>query len=267
MTEPVLQNTIKQDISHRLAESFLPYSMYVISDRALPDIRTGTKPVQRRILYSMHCLGLEHNKPYKKSAKTVGDVLGRTHPHGNTSVYEAMVTMAQPFTMRYPLVDMWGNVGSVDNDPAAAERYTEARLSYVGSLMLRDLEKNTVDMILNYDESELEPASLSNLFPNLLANGSSGIAVGMGTSIPPHNATELYTALQFMLSNELDGKETSIDDLIKIVKAPDFPTGGTIIDLKEIFSLYERFSFILFKLKFLTVMTHRRFINCLLLNY
>lgn len=229
---------IQADISERLSSSFLNYAMYVIQDRALPDAKDGLKPVQRRILYSMHDLGLYHNRPYKKSARIVGDVLGRFHPHGDASVYEAMVNMAQDFSMRYPLVDGQGNFGSIDGDSAAAMRYTEARLSKTGELILKDLDKEVVEFVPNFDESLTEPSVLPTFFPNLLANGTTGIAVSMATSIPPHNAKDLYRALRLIVENELEGKKTGIEDLIDIVQAPDFPTGGVIINPDEVRNAY-----------------------------
>ncbi|WP_165797684.1 DNA gyrase subunit A [Heyndrickxia sporothermodurans] len=229
---------IRQDIGEKLADSFLNYAMYVIVDRALPDIRDGLKPVQRRILHDMNELGLHHNKAFKKSARTVGDVLGKYHPHGDSSVYEAMVKMAQLFSMRYPLVAGHGNFGSIDGDSAAAMRYTEAKMSLFGETMLRDIGKNTVDFEPNFDESLTEPTVLPTLFPNLLANGTTGIAVSMATSIPPHHAGSLYEAIKTLIRNELEGKETTIDDLIAIVQAPDFPTGGEIINLGEVHKGY-----------------------------
>lgn len=234
-----MSEIIKQDIAERLADSFFNYAMYVIVDRAFPDIRDGLKPVQRRILYSMHNLGLTHNKAFKKSARIVGDCLGQYHPHGDTGVYGAMVNMAQEFNMRYPLVTGHGNFGSVDGDTPAAMRYTEAKMSVVGEQMLKDIHKDTVDFMPNFDESTNEPSVLPTFFPNLLANGTTGIAVSMATSIPPHNAEDLYKALQFIIKSELEEKPIEIDDLIEIVKAPDFPTGGEIIKLKDVHKGYK----------------------------
>ncbi|MED1125228.1 DNA gyrase subunit A [Bacillus atrophaeus] len=233
-----MTQVIKQDIGEKLADSFMNYAMYVIADRALPDIRDGLKPVQRRVLYSMNNLGLVHNKAYKKSARTVGDVLGLWHPHGDSSVYEAMAGMAQGFKFRYPLVNGHGNFGSIDGDAPAAMRYTEAKMSLFGETMLRDLSKNTVEFEPNFDESAQEPTVLPTLFPNLLANGTTGIAVSMATSIPPHHAGSLYDGIKLLIRNELDGKETTIDDLIEIVQAPDFPTGAQIINLSEVHKGY-----------------------------
>lgn len=229
---------IKQDIGEKLADSFFNYAMYVIIDRALPNIKDGLKPVQRRVLYSMNNLKLSSSGSFKKSARVVGDCLGTLHPHGDSSVYLAMVNMAQTFSTNYPLVNGHGNFGSVDGDSPAAMRYTEAKLSPYGEQMLKDLNKNTVDFQPNFDESFQEPTVLPTLFPNLLANGSTGIAVSMATSIPPHNAEDLYKAIKLMINNELEDKTTDIEDLIAIVKAPDFPTGAEILDLKEIHKGY-----------------------------
>lgn len=229
---------IQQDISERVPYSFLNYAMYVITDRALPNIRDGLKPVQRRILYDMYELGLFHNRPHKKSARTVGDVIGKYHPHGDSSVYEAMVKMAQDFNTRYPLVDIHGNAGSIDGDSAAAMRYTEARLALPGEQMLKDINKNTVNFVPNYDESLEEPEILPTFFPQLLVNGVTGIAVGMASSAPPHHADSIYNALKYMIKCELEGKEITIDNLIDIVQAPDFPTGGEIIELQEVHKGY-----------------------------
>ena len=233
-----LTEVIRQDISERLADSFMSYAMYVIVDRALPDIRDGLKPVQRRILYDMNELGLYHNKAFKKSARTVGDVIGKYHPHGDSSVYLAAVNMAQDFNMRYPLIAGHGNFGSIDGDTPAAMRYTEMKMSLYGETMLRDINKDTVNWEPNFDETLQEPTVLPTLFPNLLANGTTGIAVSMATSIPPHHAGSLYDAAKFIINNELEGKGTSIDELIEIVKAPDFPTGGQIINLSEVHKAY-----------------------------
>ena len=207
-----------------MKSSYIDYSMSVIVSRALPDVRDGLKPVQRRVLVGMRDLNLLHDRPYRKSAKISGDVTGNYHPHGTVSVYDTMVRLAQDFSMRYPLVDGQGNFGSIDGDAAAAERYTEARLTAVAEEMLRDIEKNTVDFKPNYDESRQEPVVLPGLVPNLLVNGASGIAVGMATNVPPHNLGEICDAL----SKVIDAPETTGEDLLKIVKGPDFPTGATI---------------------------------------
>ncbi|MGH7656731.1 MAG: DNA gyrase subunit A, partial [Gemmatimonadales bacterium] len=211
-------------IEEELQQSFINYSMSVIVSRALPDVRDGLKPVHRRILYAMNELGLSPGRAFKKSATVVGDVLGKYHPHGDGSVYDALVRMVQEFSLRYPLVDGQGNFGSVDGDSAAAYRYTEARLTRIAIAMLDDIDKNTVDFQANYDDRLQEPTVLPSKVPNLLINGSSGIAVGMATNIPPHNLREVTRAVQHMVDNP----EASIADLRKIVTGPDFPTGGYI---------------------------------------
>jgi DNA gyrase subunit A len=211
-------------IEEEMKSSYLDYAMSVIVSRALPDVRDGLKPVHRRILYAMQELGLRYNSSYRKSARIVGDVLGKYHPHGDSSVYEAMVRMAQDFSMRYCLVDGQGNFGSMDNDPAAAMRYTEAKLARIADEMLIDIDKNTVDFVPNFDDSLEEPSVLPAKLPNLLINGSSGIAVGMATNIPPHNLTEVCEAISYLIENP----EAEIEDLMKFVKGPDFPTAGII---------------------------------------
>src|SRR5688572_1269036 len=211
-------------IDEEIKESFINYSMSVIVSRALPDVRDGLKPVHRRVLYAMNELGLVPGRPYKKSATVVGDVLGKYHPHGDGSVYDALVRMVQDFSLRYPLVDGQGNFGSVDGDPAAAYRYTEARLTPVAMQMLADIDKNTVDFAPNFDDRLREPTVLPSGIPNLLVNGSSGIAVGMATNIPPHNLREVVAAAIHLL----DEPEATIGDLRKMIKGPDFPTGGFI---------------------------------------
>jgi DNA gyrase subunit A len=209
-------------IEEEMRKSYLDYAMSVIVGRALPDIRDGLKPVHRRVLYTMQQLALNWNRPYKKCARIVGDTLGKYHPHGNEPVYEALVRMVQEFSLRYPLVDGQGNFGSVDGDPPAAMRYTEARLAKIAQEMLADIEKDTVDFVPNYDENEREPTVLPTRLPNLLVNGSSGIAVGMATNIPPHNLTEVADALVLLV----DTPAASIEDVMKIVTGPDFPTAG-----------------------------------------
>jgi DNA gyrase subunit A len=211
-------------IEDEMKSSYLDYAMSVIVSRALPDVRDGLKPVHRRILYAMQELGLRFNSPYKKSARIVGEVLGKYHPHGDSSVYEAMVRMAQDFSMRYCLVDGQGNFGSMDNDPPAAMRYTEAKLARIADEMLVDIDKDTVDFVPNFDDSLEEPSVLPAKLPNLLINGSSGIAVGMATNIPPHNLTEVCEAISYLIENP----EAEIEDLMKFVKGPDFPTAGII---------------------------------------
>ncbi len=226
--------TREVNIDDELKGSYLDYAMSVIVSRALPDVRDGLKPVHRRILYSMQDMGIYHNTAYKKSARIVGDVLGKYHPHGDTSVYDAMVRLAQDFSMRYPLIDGQGNFGSVDADPPAAMRYTEARLSSIAEQMLVDLDKDTVDFVPNFDDSLKEPSVLPALLPNLLLNGSSGIAVGMATNIPPHNLNEVCDAITLLIDNP----EASVDDLMQFVKGPDFPTAGIILGKDGIRSAY-----------------------------
>jgi DNA gyrase subunit A len=212
------------NIEEEMKSSYLDYAMSVIVSRALPDVRDGLKPVQRRVLYAMDGIGLRHNSPYKKSARIVGEVLGKYHPHGDSPVYEAMVRMAQDFSLRYPLVDGQGNFGSVDNDPPAAMRYTEARLAKIAEEMLVDIEKNTVDLVPNFDDSLQEPSVLPARLPNLLVNGSAGIAVGMTTNVPPHNLGEICDAIIYLI----DSPDATADELLELVKGPDFPTGGII---------------------------------------
>ncbi|MCB0032373.1 MAG: DNA gyrase subunit A [Anaerolineales bacterium] len=223
----------KIDIDAEMRESYLSYAMSVIVSRALPDARDGLKPVQRRILYAMHDMGLFAERSYKKSARVVGEVLGKYHPHGDQSVYDAMVRMAQDFSMRYELVDGQGNFGSIDGDAAAAMRYTEARMAEFGQDMLVDIGKATVDFTPNFDDSLSEPAVLPSIIPNLLVNGSSGIAVGMSTSIPPHNLTEVIQALQYMLDKWESYEDITPSDLMEFVQGPDFPTGGVIFRYRE----------------------------------
>ena len=216
---------ITHEMSEEMKTSYIDYAMSVIVGRALPDVRDGLKPVNRRILYGLSALGITPDKPHKKSARIVGEVMGKYHPHGDSSIYDAMVKMAQVFSTRYPLVDGHGNFGSVDGDGAAASRYTEARMSPFSLQMVRDIGKETVDFADNYDGEEQEPVVLPSRVPNLLINGSNGIAVGMATSIPPHNLGETIDACVKMI----DDDECTVDDLIKIIKAPDFPTGAQII--------------------------------------
>lgn len=221
-------------IEDEMRKSYIDYAMSVIVGRALPDIRDGLKPVHRRILYAMNELGLAHNKPYKKSARIVGEVLGKYHPHGDTAVYDTLVRMVQSFSLRYPLVDGQGNFGSIDGDNAAAMRYTEARLDAVSDELLADIDKNTVSFVPNFDESLEEPHVLPSKLPNLLVNGSSGIAVGMATNIPPHNLKEVIAGIGAVIENP----EISIKDLSKIIKGPDFPTGGMILGREGIRQAY-----------------------------
>lgn len=226
------------DIKDEMQKSFLDYAMSVIVARALPDVRDGLKPVHRRILFAMNELNLDPSKGYKKSARIVGDTMGKYHPHGDSSIYDAMVRMAQDFSMRYCLVDGHGNFGSMDGDGAAAQRYTEARLSRLSMEMLTDIDKDTVDFTPNYDEEFLEPTVLPARFPNLLVNGSSGIAVGMATNIPPHNLTDVITAVITRIADMQSGQTTELKTLIDIIKAPDYPTGGIILGSESIKEAY-----------------------------
>lgn len=223
------------DLVKKMRTSFLDYAMSVIVARALPDVRDGLKPVHRRILYDMHELGVTPDKPYKKSARIVGDVLGKYHPHGDSAVYESMVRMAQDFSYRYMLVDGHGNFGSVDGDGAAAMRYTEARLSKIALEMLRDINKDTIDFVDNYDGTEREPSILPARFPNLLVNGASGIAVGMATNIPPHNLAEVISAIHILMDNP----DATTADLMEALPGPDFPTGGVVMGKSGIRKAYE----------------------------
>lgn len=221
-------------IEDEMKDSYISYAMSVIVGRALPDVRDGLKPVHRRILYAMQGLNLEHNKPYKKCARIVGDTLGRFHPHGDTAVFDALVRMAQDFSLRYPLIDGQGNFGSVDGDPAAAMRYVEARMSAITEWMLKDIEKETVRFVPNFDESLKEPTVLPAVLPNLLINGTSGIAVGMATNIPPHNLGEIIAGVEMVIDNP----DCEIKDLMRVVKGPDFPTGGFICGREGIKDAY-----------------------------
>jgi len=230
-----MDKIIPIDIKQEMKKSYIDYAMIVIVGRALPDVRDGLKPVHRRILYSMHELGMTYEKGYRKCARIVGDVLGKYHPHGDSSVYDALVRMAQDFSIRYMLVDGHGNFGSVDGDGAAAMRYTEAKMSKITSQMLRDINKETVDFIPNFDGEEREPVVLPARFPTLLVNGSSGIAVGMATNIPPHNLTEVINAVIMLIDNP----EATIEDFMTEIKGPDFPTGGIILGRSGIRNAYE----------------------------
>lgn len=222
-------------LEDEMKSSYIDYAMSVIVSRALPDVRDGLKPVHRRVLYGMNELGLSYNRPYKKSARIVGEVLGKYHPHGDSAVYDTMVRMVQDFSLRYPLVDGQGNYGSVDGDSAAAMRYTEARMDRISEEMLRDLDKNTVEFLPNFDDSLQEPSVLPAYLPNLLVNGSSGIAVGMATNIPPHNLTEVIDGLNHLIDNP----NATIEDLMEHVVAPDFPTGGIIFGYKGVKEAFE----------------------------
>src|SRR5437660_7058513 len=227
---------IPVDIEAEMRKSYLDYAMSVIIGRALPDVRDGLKPVHRRILYGMHEMGLTSTRAYRKCAKIVGEVLGKFHPHGDAPVYDALVRMAQPFSMRYPLVDGQGNFGSVDGDPPAAMRYTEARLARISEELLADIERETVDFIPNFDETEHEPVVLPTRVPNLLVNGASGIAVGMATNIPPHNLKEIIDATVLLVEKP----DTSLKEVMKLVPGPDFPTGGYIAGRDGIEQAYKK---------------------------
>ncbi|WP_255558985.1 DNA topoisomerase IV subunit A [Mycoplasma sp. Ms02] len=234
--EQIIEKIINESLDNIMAERFGRYSKYIIQNRALPDVRDGLKPVQRRILFAMHELGLEWNKPYKKSARVVGDVIGKYHPHGDSSVYEAMVNMSQWWKSNVRLLDMHGNVGSIDNDPAAAMRYTEVKMSKIAAYMLGDIKKKTVDFIPNFDDSEKEPVVLPALFPNLLVNGTTGIAIGMSTEMPSHNLSEVINAAILLIKKP----ESKVYDLMKYIKGPDFPTGGVIYGQKGIIEAFEQ---------------------------
>lgn len=225
----------EQNIVKEMKDSFLDYAMSVIVSRALPDVRDGMKPVHRRILYGMNNQGMTPDKPYKKSARIVGDVMGKYHPHGDSSIYEAMVRMAQDFSYRYMLVDGQGNFGSMDGDGAAAMRYTEARMSKIAMELMRDINKDTIDFTDNYDGNEREPVVLPSRFPNLLVNGASGIAVGMATNIPPHNLTEVINGVLELSKNP----DISIPELMELIQGPDFPTAGLILGRSGIRRAYE----------------------------
>ena len=228
------QNIIQRNVEEEMKTAYIDYAMSVIVARALPDARDGLKPVHRRILYTMHEDGFTPDKPYRKCATTVGDVLGRYHPHGDSSVYDALVRMAQDFSLRYMLVDGHGNFGSIDGDPPAAYRYTEARMSKIAQYMLMDIDKDTVQFIPNFDDRLQEPSVLPARIPALLVNGSSGIAVGMATNIPPHNLGEVIDGIIKVIENN----EITSEELMTIIKGPDFPTGATILGREGIKSAY-----------------------------
>src|SRR5579864_6910104 len=223
-----------RELEQEMRSSYLDYAMSVIVGRALPDVRDGLKPVHRRVLYGMHENGLQPNRAYVKCARVVGDVMGKYHPHGNLAIYDTLVRMAQPFSLRYPLVDGQGNFGSIDDDPPAADRYTECRLARLATEMLRDIDADTVDFGPNYDESRREPSVLPSRFPNLLVNGSAGIAVGMATNMPPHRLGEIVDAIVAMI----DDPTVTVEDLMKHVKGPDFPTGAIIVGRSGIRDAY-----------------------------
>ena len=232
--EEIQQSTIPVNIEDEMRVSYLDYVMSVIIGRALPDVRDGLKPVHRRVLYTMYDLKNNWNSAYKKSARIVGDCIGKYHPHGDQAVYDTLVRMAQDFSMRYPLVDGQGNFGSVDGDPAAAMRYTEVRMQKLAHELLSDIDKDTVEFGLNYDETTREPLVIPTRVPNLLVNGSAGIAVGMATNIPPHNLREVVDGCIAVMRNP----ELAFEDLLEIIPAPDFPTGGTIYGSKGILDAY-----------------------------
>ena len=227
------------DLKKTMEKSYIDYAMSVIASRALPDVRDGLKPVQRRVLYSMVELNNGPDKPHRKSARIVGDTMGKYHPHGDSSIYGALVNMAQSWSMRYMLVDGHGNFGSVDGDEAAAMRYTEARLSKISMEMLADIYKDTVDFVPNFDDTEKEPVVLPSRFPNLLVNGGTGIAVGMATNIPPHNLREVISAVIKIIDNQVEeDRKTSIEEILQIIKGPDFPTGAEILGTRGIEEAY-----------------------------
>ena len=230
------RNLVPINIEDEMKRSYLDYAMSVIVGRALPDVRDGLKPVHRRILFGMHEMGLTPNRPTRKCAKIIGEVMGKYHPHGDAPIYDALVRMAQPFTMRYPLVEGQGNFGSVDGDPPAAMRYTEARLARITTSLLEDIDKETVDFRPNYDESEQEPEVLPTRVPNLLVNGSAGIAVGMATNIPPHNLTEIVNATIALIQNP----QTPLAKILEMVPGPDFPTGGFILGRQGIIDAFTK---------------------------
>ena len=228
------QKIIDVDLNREMKSSYINYAMSVIVSRALPDVRDGMKPVHRRILYDMYESNLLYENDFRKSATTVGDVLGKYHPHGDASVYDALVRLAQDFSLRYPLVQGKGNFGSIDGDPPAAYRYTEAKMSKIAALMLSDIEKETVDFVPNFDDKLKEPDVLPSRFPNLLVNGSSGIAVGMATNIPPHNLTEVVDGIVAVIDDPM----ITIDELMNYIPGPDFPTGGVIMGKNGIRNAY-----------------------------
>ena len=229
------QRIIPVNIEDQMKSAYIDYSMSVIVARALPDVRDGLKPVHRRVLFGMNELGMSYNKPYKKSARIVGEVLGKYHPHGDSSVYDAMIRMAQEWSLRYPLIEGQGNFGSVDGDSPAAMRYTEARLQRISEELLGDLDKETVDFALNFDDSLEEPTVLPTKFPNLLVNGATGIAVGMATNMLPHNLTEVIDGILATIDNP----DITTDELMEFIKGPDFPTGGIIFGVKGVKEAFE----------------------------
>ena len=239
MDDKIVDQIHDVDLKKTMETSYIDYAMSVIASRALPDVRDGLKPVQRRVLYSMIELNNGPDKPHRKCARIVGDTMGKYHPHGDSSIYGALVNMAQEWSTRYPLVDGHGNFGSVDGDGAAAMRYTEARLSKISMEMLADINKDTVDFMPNFDETEKEPVVLPSRYPNLLVNGTSGIAVGMATNIPPHNLREVIAAVVKIIDNQiLEDRDTELEEVLGIIKGPDFPTGGMILGTSGIEQAY-----------------------------
>ena len=238
MDDKIFDQIQQVDLKKTMETSYIDYAMSVIASRALPDVKDGLKPVQRRVLYSMIELNNTPDKPHRKCARIVGDTMGKYHPHGDSSIYGALVNMAQPWSTRCPLVDGHGNFGSVDGDGAAAMRYTEARLSKISMMLIEDINKDTVNFIPNFDETEKEPTVLPARYPNLLVNGTTGIAVGMATNIPPHNLRDTIYAVVKLIDDEIEGRKTDIQDLIDIIKGPDFPTGGIILGKQGINEAY-----------------------------
>src|SRR5476651_459346 len=233
-----LSNKIPVNIEDEMKRSYMDYAMSVIIGRALPDVRDGLKPANRRVLFAMRQMGLASNRPYRKCAKIVGEVIGNYHPHGDAPAYDTLVRLAQDFNMRYPLVDGQGNFGSVDGDPPAAYRYTEGRLKALGDDMMSDLDKETVDFVPNYDETTEEPTVLPTTFPNLLVNGSAGIAVGMATNIPPHNLREVIDGCIAVIDQRSQPRDVRMKTVLRAVSGPDFPTGGFIVGRTGIFHAY-----------------------------
>src|SRR6188768_157996 len=238
MSDQTTSQQLPVNIEDEMKRSYMDYAMSVIIGRALPDARDGLKPAHRRVLYGMKTMGLASNRGYRKCAKVVGEVMGNFHPHGDQSIYDTLVRMAQDFNMRYALVDGQGNFGSIDGDPPAAMRYTEARPEAIAEAMMSDLDKETVDFVPNYDETTEEPTVLPTTFPNLLVNGSSGIAVGMATNIPPHNMREVIDGVIALIELRGQPREARLKAILKTVPGPDFPTGGIIVGRTGIFQAY-----------------------------
>ena len=240
LTEENTDTVLPISLEKEMRKSYLDYAMSVIVGRALPDARDGLKPVHRRVLYAMKEMGSGPRSPYKKSARIVGDTMGKYHPHGDQAIYDTLVRMAQSFSLRYPLVDGQGNFGSIDGDPPAAMRYTETKLGKIAQFLTEDLEKNTVGYRNNYDETEKEPEVLPSQFPNILVNGAGGIAVGMATSIPPHNLKEVINGTLAFIENKKEDKKTTLKQLMQHIKGPDFPTKGIIIGQQSIKEGYDK---------------------------